>query len=158
MKKIFFLIAMAIAATSCSSNQEPKKDAPPASILKPKEEVKTVFPKSIGVSAIQTAYTPFPKCDGGECYDVSFTIGISLAGESKSRTIPIAEKTFSGEKDTAKKLPEVLKTLGLHKTILNTAPSEVVVTLQNDEIVEVVKIEHWDGNVFSPQILLWKKK
>jgi hypothetical protein len=145
MKKVLFLGAMAIVIASCTSSERG-------------ESIKYVSPKGLGCTKLETKITPFPGCNGGECALITYVIGVKLSGEIKSREIPIYAEAFSAQKGVVNGMPQILAAQELHKTILSASLSEIVITLENDQIVEMVKTEHWDGKSFSPQVLLWKKK
>jgi len=161
MKKLFLIASISITLflVSCDNTERKQTETPKA--VEPKTVVKkieSVTPNSIGVSKITTKFISYPKCDGGECYDVEFTIGVKIKGEQKSRVIPVRAGGYVKEKNGAKTQESVLEAEKLHKKMISINPKKVIVTLVDNQVTKIILIEEWQGKIFTPETVLWEIK
>jgi hypothetical protein len=116
-------------------------------------------PEKIGVSEMETEFTPFPNCDGGEGYRISFTIAVKLAGEEKSRTVDFLKVCWFPEPGVAKKSKDAKYAVRVYESLTKADPKKTEVTIVEDKIVRISSKEEWkkDG-VFVPSEILYDSK
>jgi hypothetical protein len=153
MRNIFVLLMAILPCSNSCTNQggstTTDTNAP---------SVKIVSPRGLGVSKPKTQLTPYPSCGGGECFSFEFTIGIKLSGEMRSREIQIKAESYSDTKGCSRKAGKIPEAEKLYNEIANTSLSEVIVTLINNEVVKVERLQSWqDDGYFRPQVVLWEK-
>jgi hypothetical protein len=164
MKNLFLLAVMAIALLSaCSNNNETKPDTSwltdsSAAVTAPAEVAtpKIVIPEKIGVSKMETKFTPFPKFDGGEGYELNFTIGLKLKTDSASREIPVHTVAFSPTKGGSDQDIDVLIAQKTYNAIYTANPEDVRVTILDNHVTKIATAEKWEGNKFTPAVILWQ--
>ena len=165
MKKMFAILAVAaIALLSACNNNETKSDTSyltdaAAAVAVPTEvepAPQIVTPEKIGVSKMETKFTPFPKFDGGEAYELNFTIGLKLKADSTSREIPVHIVASSSTKGDSDKDIDVLIAQKMYNDVLTAKPEDVRVTLLDKHVIKIATAEKWEGNKFTPAVILWQ--
>lgn len=173
MKKsiIFAVILFALMAlmSSCNSTDSPQPDTSwldttEVGILEMVAEApqpKIIIPERVGVSEMEFEFIPTPQCDGGACARVQFEIAI-LAENGVTYPAEVYVSVFRHQEDGNPRVdPEILAAKKLHKKLFSLTMEEIKsfrATLLNEELVQVITIERWDGNTFIPSQVIWEKK
>lgn len=165
MKKSITFVVSALILTACSQRQDQLGASGSTDSLSAQTEVvapatKTVIPERIGVSKMEYEFIAAPNCDGGECATVEYEIEIL---DSRGLTIvaPVYAASFCwpGEGSAAQD-SAIIAAKKLHKAIARMTRADaqdVRVTLQNEEIIRIEKMEKTDDNIFFPPIVvLWQ--
>ncbi len=174
MKRIvllFSVIMIAVLISSCESRSgrltkqkaewQKTHPVPPVAKATPgstKSDTLVVIPEAFGASKIEIDFTPYPKYDGGEGYEVSFTIGIKLKGENKSRSIAVSERAFGPYVGAAKEKENIKKAISLHFDVTHTNAENIQITLFKNNVVKIVEKELWVGKTFTPEKVIWQDK
>jgi hypothetical protein len=158
---LFFFALLSFVLVACNNEVKPTQQAsasaPESLEVAPSDTVQAAV-TMIGVSKITTDFTPYPECDGGECYTVKFTIGLKLQGEDASRSVDVYVDTYGMKAGVTKTAPEIKDAQNLHSTLSAINPEKVAVILVNNKITEIASIEEWQGKTFVPKTVLWKAK
>jgi len=171
MKNLFVILAVtAIALLSACNNTETKSDTSWLSdtsevvqlpMVEEAPQPKIITPERVGVSELEFDFTPAPQCDGGACARVQFEIAI-LAENGITYPADVYVSIFLHQEDGDPRTdPQILAAKKLHKKLLSLTMEEIKsfrATLLNEELVQIVTIERWDGNTFIPSKIIWEKK
>ncbi len=165
---VVLVVLMAVLAlASCGSGGTKTQSSNVPAVMPPAESVKTAaipapvvvaIPEAIGVSKPNVKFTPYPDCDGGECYNIEFAIGVRLKGKAESLMVHISRFAYARKVGGAKKDPEYMKAKRLHDTLSSIDPKKVSVTLIGDKVTKIVLLEEWQGNKFAPEEVLWEEE
>lgn len=150
-----FLFACSKENNTVASKVEKKSAKPIIS------ESVVVTPEAVGVSGIKSNFTPFSKCDGGECLDIDFTVGIKIPQGEKATFTYFKDLHFSSYSSRAgdvKKAPEIVKGKLLYNTLRTINSQKITVTLVGNRITKITKKEEWKGKTFTPEEVLWEEK
>ena len=172
MKNLIILTIFSVIFSSCThcsksgqlvKKREAEAAAAADSIKKTQELVTpsdTVYatPCKIGVSEMKKAFTPAPNCDGGECTEITFTIGLKLTEGGKTLIVNVREGSFSRTVGESGKDPLILNAMNLHKKLKEVKLENVIVQVISGEIATISLKEVWkeDGG-FAPPEILWQK-
>lgn len=168
MKRIQFLLAVlmiAVVFSSCehsshhrtpaASNTDDKPGKPVFLPRDVKSDTLVVTPEKFGVSEMTTDFQAYPTCDGGECYFVSYTIGVKLLGEDETRVYTVDAHGYSTLKGLAKLKPEIKQALDTYSFAKSCFPTGISVTLVKNKATKIFAKEVWAGKTFTPSRLIW---
>jgi hypothetical protein len=131
----------------------PKVYTSPAASLAP--VTRTV--KAIVISKLNTEFTSKPNCDGGECYDIDFTVAFKFDGY-KTVAENFSFQSFSYEPGTAKSDPRVVSGKKLYDTLSKIDPEKLSLTLTDDKVTKITRVQEEQGTTLIPEEVLWEKK
>ncbi|MEK7564389.1 MAG: hypothetical protein AAB510_02370 [Patescibacteria group bacterium] len=125
----------------------------------PTPGVTEVTPTKIGVSIPEENFIAFPACDGGECFEFVFVIGLDLPGESKPCSVYSRHSAYNSEpsKGGVKTAPEIKEGRRLHSLIPTLDPKRVRVMLVDGEVTEIQYIGEFIGSGFVSTEIIWEK-
>ena len=161
MKKLMTM-AMAVAAITAtglmSCNESASQPQTPITHLEPVPKVTEpttleFTPMQIAASEVVEDFTPYPECDGGQCYSVQYTVAVKDS-QGKSYTGVVNMIDHSDEKGPKPKF--VTSVVLLQKTITSVKPEQVHVTVRDGVIEKMVTKEQWNGNTYTPEQLLYE--
>jgi len=151
-----FLTIVSILAFACTDpvmttvqKETPKEVVP---------EVQKVTPVQIGLTKPVNNKTAYPDCDGGECEDYSFIIGVQIA-DSPTQNLEYRADTYSADKGQAAKNPSLIRAKAVYEILRAAQMDELEVHVFKGQIQQVWLKEVWagDGQYYQPADLLWTK-
>jgi hypothetical protein len=162
MKKLMTM-ALAVAAITTtglmSCNESASQPQTPITQLEPAPTVTEVpatlefTPIQIAASEVVEEFTPYPECDGGQCYTVEYIVAVKDS-QGKSYTGVVNMIDHSDEKGSKPKF--ITDVVLLQKTITSVKPEQVHVTVRDGVIEKMVTKEQWNGNTYTPEQLLYE--
>ncbi len=160
MKNFFCVFCLALVLIGCDAPKNPEgrplRELVPTPT--PTPVVAELTPIAVGVSLLVEDFTKAPNCDGGECFDIEFAIGLELPGEGRSRSVRAhySARTSEASNGAVKTDPEIKEGRRMHALIPRLDAKQVRVTLVGNKITKIEFVGQMIGTNYTPPETLWE--
>jgi len=121
-------------------------------------ETQKLTPVQIGLTKPLNTKTAYPQCDGGECEDFIFIIGVQIP-DAPTQNLEYRADTYAVEKGQAAKNPSLIRAKEVYKILSGAKMEELEIHVFKGKIQQIWLKEVWagEGQYYQPANLLWTK-